>query len=113
MRIDVAQSAGFTLPFSIGVYDFGNSSPVVQIDFTDIPNGEGYHWYKIPATKMPSNGYAFASNALTGQLIPPPMEIFGKMYEVWFSAKHVGEQFHKGQGKPEYIYIDRVAFVEP
>ena len=61
---------------------------------------------------MPADGYAFVSRAWTIQLPFVSPYISGRRFEVWVSAKHVGEQFHKGQGKPEYINVDRILFVE-
>ncbi len=113
MRFDVEKSHYYNMPFAIGIRDLGKATTLTTRTFTEIPAGKGYHWYKIPAMTMPTDGYIYITRAWTIQVPMPCSDIWGKPFEVWVSAKHVGEQFHAGQGKPEYIYIDRVVFVEP
>ena len=112
MRMDVAKSHHYNMPFAAGVYDQGHEKTLAEIKYDKIPDGPGYHWFKVPALLMPEDGYAFVSRAWTIQLPFVDPYISGKRFEVWVSAKHVGEQFHSGQGKPEYIYVDRIVFVE-
>ena len=112
MRIKVAKSHYYNMPFAVGVYDEGNEKTLAEPKFSKIPDGTGYHWFKVPALLMPENGYVFVSRSWTIQLPFVDPYISGKKFEVWVSAKHVGEQFHAGQGKPEYIYVDRIVFVE-
>ena len=112
MRMDVSRSHHLNMPFAVGVYDEGNEKTLAEPKFNKIPDGAGYHWFKVPALLMPENGYAFVSRAWTIQLPFVDPYISGKRFEVWVSAKHVGKQFHAGQGKPEYIYVDRIVFVE-
>ena len=113
MRFDVAKSHYYNMPFAMGIRDLGRTTTLTTRTFTEIPAEKGYHWYKIPVMTMPSDGYVFITRAWTIQVPMPCSDIWGKPFEVWVSAKHVGEQYHAGQGKPEYIYVDRVVFVEP
>ncbi|MBQ7650145.1 MAG: hypothetical protein IJS15_04255, partial [Victivallales bacterium] len=112
MRMDVAKSHHYNMPFAAGVYDQGHEKTLAEIKYNKIPDDIGYHWFKVPALLMPEDGYAFVSRAWTIQLPFVSPYISGRKFEVWVSAKHVGEQFHKGQGKPEFIYVDRILFVE-
>ena len=113
MRIDVKTSHYYNMPFAIGVYDKGLKKTLAEPQFNNIPDGAGYHWYKLPVLAMPSDGYVFITRSWTIQVPVPCRALYGKPFEVWISAKHVGEQFHAGQGKPEYIYVDRLVFIEP
>ncbi len=113
MRIDVKTSHYYNMPFAIGVYDKGFKKTLAEPQFNNIPDGAGYHWYKLPVLAMPSDGYVFITRSWTIQVPVPCRALYGKPFEVWISAKHVGEQFHEGQGKPEYIYVDRLVFIEP
>ena len=113
MRFDVAKSDYYNMPFAAGIRDLGRATTITTKTYTKIIDGPGYHWYKIPVITMPNDGYVFITRAWTIQVPIPCSELWGKPFEVWISAKHVGEQFHPGQGTPEYIYIDRVVFIEP
>ena len=112
-RIDVARSHYYNLPFAAGVYDEGNEKTLLELEFPKIEGGEGYNWFKLPVCSMPRHGYVFVTREWTIQVPIPCDALYGKPFEVWISAKHVGEQFHEGQGKPEYIYVDRLVFIEP
>ncbi|MBQ7652525.1 MAG: DUF4838 domain-containing protein [Victivallales bacterium] len=113
MRFDVAKSHYYNMPFAAGLRDVSKGTTITTKTYTKIIDGPGYHWYKIPVQTMPNDGYVFITRAWTIQVPIPCSDLWGKPFEVWISAKHVGEQFHVGQGKPEYIYIDRVVFIEP
>ncbi len=113
LKIEVASSEKYSLPFQVGFYAAGNKKLLAFKYFDTIPEAHGYHWYKLPPVTIPSNGYVYLTRSWTIQLQNPYPSLIGKPFEVLVSAKHVGEQFHKGQGKPEYIYIDRIVFVEP
>ena len=113
MKIEVRDGDKYCLPFLVGFYDAGNKKILAFKYFDTIPEPPGYHWYKLPPVSIPSNGYVYLTRSWTLQLQNPYPSIIGKTFEVWVSAKHVGEQFHAGQGKPEYIYVDRILFVEP
>ena len=112
MRISVARSHHDNMPFPIGVYDQEHQKTLTTNVFTKIPDGTGYHWFKLPPIVMPVVGYVFVSGSWTIQQPILDPYIGGKKFEVWVSAKHVGEQFHAGQGKPEYTYVDRIVFIE-
>ncbi len=113
MKIEVRNGDKYSLPFQVGFYDAGNKKLLDFKYFDTIPEAPGYHWYKLPPVAIPSNGYVYLTRSWTLQQPNPYPSLIGKKFEVWVSAKHVGEQFHKGQGKPEYIYVDRIVFVEP
>ncbi|MBO4344927.1 MAG: DUF4838 domain-containing protein [Victivallales bacterium] len=112
MRISVARSANDNMPFPVGVYDQGHEKTLARTVTTKIPDGNGYHWFKIPPTVMPEDGYVFVSGSWTIQQPIPDPYLSGRKFEAWVSVKHVGEQFHAGQGKPEYTYVDRIVFIE-
>ncbi|MBO4344928.1 MAG: DUF4838 domain-containing protein, partial [Victivallales bacterium] len=112
LRINVARSHYYNMPFAMGIYDQGNKQTLSRVSFDKIPDGAGYHWFKIPPTMMPEDGYVFVNRSWTIQLPFVDPYISGKKFEVWVSAKHVGPQFHAGQQKPEYIFVDRIVFVE-
>ena len=111
MRVDVQSSKKYDGPFEIGVYDLKNSKNLGMKVFKTLPEGEGYHWYKLPAIRMPFDGYVYVTPAWTIQLPMLTTEISGKPFEVWVSAKHVGPRYHPDQQLPNYIYIDRIVFV--
>ena len=113
MRFDVAKSHYYNMPFSAGLRDVSLGKNIGGLHYESIPEGAGYHWFKLPVFTMPTDGYVYITRAWTIQVPIPSGDLCGKPFEVWISAKHVGEQFHAGQGKPEYIYVDRVVFVEP
>ena len=113
MKIEVRDGDKYCLPFLVGFYDAGNKKILAFKYFDTIPEPPGYHWYKLPPVSIPSNGYVYLTRSWTLQLQNPYPSLIGKTFEVWVSAKHVGEQFHKGQGKPEFIYVDRIVLVEP
>ncbi|MBQ7650116.1 MAG: DUF4838 domain-containing protein, partial [Victivallales bacterium] len=113
MKIEVRDGDKYCLPFLVGLYDAGNRKILASKYFDTIPETPGYHWFKLPPVTLPSNGYVYLTRSWTLQLQNPYPSLIGKTFEVWISAKHVGEQFHKGQGKPEFIYVDRIVFVEP
>ncbi len=113
LRFDVAKSNNNDMSFEVGIRDLGTPRMLFTKTFTKIIDGSGYHWYKIPANEMPFDGYVFFKYTWTIQVPIPCSALWGKPFEVWISAKHVGELFHNGQGKPEYIYVDRVVFIEP
>ncbi len=113
MRFDVAKSHHYNMPFAAGLRDVSLGKTIGGLHYESIPEGAGYHWFKLPVFTMPVDGYVYITRAWTIQVPIPSGDLSNKPFEVWISAKHVGEQFHAGQGKPEYIYVDRVVFIEP
>ena len=102
LRIDVATNVKYKMPLEAGVYDSGNKKTLTVKFFNSLPEEPGYHWYKLPAVKLPFEGYAYFTRAWTIQLPMLYPSLSGKLFEVWFSAKFVGL---------EHIYVDRIVFV--
>ena len=117
IRINVLSSANhyFDLPFTIGYYDDNAEKSLGENRFDKIPDGPGYHWYKLEAkVKIPENGLFYMTRAWTTQLKTGYPELIGKTFEIWASVKFTGKQFHPEQvNEHEYIYIDRVVLIEP
>ena len=104
------------MPFAIGFYDEGNTTTIEEKLFDKIPDNTGFNWFKLDKlVKIPEDGYVFVTRAWTIQIsLKGFKEVVGKEFEVWVSAKHLGEQFHPSQkGQPERMMIDRLLLVEP
>ncbi len=115
-RIDVAKSKYYDRPFKIGFYNSGETFTITSKEFETVPEDTGYNWYTLDKTvKIPEKGYVYVTRAWTVQLpLNSLPELVGKEFEIWVSAKLVGEQFYPSQkDKKEYIYVDRFLLVEP
>ncbi|MBO4344320.1 MAG: DUF4838 domain-containing protein [Victivallales bacterium] len=117
IRIDVPSNVNhyFDLPFAIGFYDDDAAQSLGDKKFSKIPDGPGYHWYKLDApVKIPQNGLFYMTREWTTQLKTGYPELIGRTFEIWASAKFTGKQFHPEQvNEHEYIFIDRVVLIEP
>ena len=117
IRVDVDSSDNryFDLPFEIGFYDDNAEKSLGSKSFGKIPEGSGYHWYKLPnPVTIPENGLFYMTRAWTTQLKTGYPQLIGKTFEIWASAKFTGKQFHPEQvNEHEYIFIDRVVLIEP
>ena len=116
VRFLVSNSHYYDMPFAIGFYDEGNAKTIEEKLFDKIPDNTGYNWFRLDKpVKIPVNGYVFVTRRWTLQIpLNGFKELIGKEFEVWVSAKHVGEQFHPSQkGQPERISVDRMLLVEP
>ncbi len=115
-RIDVAKSKYYDRPFKIGFYNSGEAFTITSKEFEKVPEDTGYNWYTLDKiVKIPERGYVYVTRAWTVQLpLNSLPELVGKEFEIWVSAKLVGEQFYPAQkGRKEYIYVDRFLLVEP
>ncbi|MBQ7652668.1 MAG: DUF4838 domain-containing protein, partial [Victivallales bacterium] len=114
-RVDVKGSKHYDMPFMIGVHSTANTKESVSEIIESIPESAGYNWFKMGrAVKIPEQSFVYVTRAWTVQFPLSGYRVLdGKEFEVWVSAKHVGQQFHKGQQGPEYIFIDRMLLVEP
>ena len=116
LRILVPNSHYYSMPFAIGFYDEGAEKTYEEKLFDKIPDNTGFNWFKLDKlVKIPEDGYVFVTRAWTIQIsLKSYKELVGKEFEVWVSAKHLGEQFHPSQkGAPERIMVDRMLLVEP
>ena len=114
-RISVDNREDYGMPFEIGFYDVGNKKTPAERQFDRIPENTGYNWFSLGKTvTIPEKSFLYITRAWTAQIhLTGFKELVGKELEVWVSAKHVGPQFHDGQQRPEYLYIDRMLLVEP
>ena len=112
LRIDVATNEKYKLPLEAGFYDLGNKKSLAVKYFDKVPEGRGYHWFKLPPVKVPFDGYAYFTRAWSIQLPIIYTSLAGRPFEVWFSAKFKGPQFHAGDKGPDCIYVDRIVLVE-
>ena len=114
-RISVESREDYGMPFEIGFYDVGNKKTPAKRQFDRIPENTGYNWFSLGKTvTIPEKSFLYITRAWTVQIhLTGFKELVGKEFEVWVSAKHVGPQFHDGQQRPEYLYIDRMLLVEP
>ena len=113
MRTTVAELHYYNMPFAIGFCDKGAEKNVMTTRFEKIPDGAGYHWFKMGTVTIPPNSYVYLTRAWTTKLTTGIPQLIGKRFEVWASVKHVGPQFHPEQNGPEYIFVDRIILAEP
>ncbi|MBO4344141.1 MAG: DUF4838 domain-containing protein [Victivallales bacterium] len=116
MRSDVDRNEKryYDLPFTIGVYDEKDQKGVADIAFTR-PVGEGYNWYRLPNVHFPKKCFIYMTRQWTTQLHSDTQfaELTGQVFDIWVSVKFTGPKFFADSTDANYIYIDRVAFVEP
>ena len=113
MRTTVSVLHYSNMPFVIGFCDKGAEKNVMTTTFDKIPEGAGYHWYKMGTVTIPPNSYVYLTRAWTTKLTTGLPQLIGKRFEIWASVKHVGPQFHPDQKGPEYIFVDRIILAEP
>ena len=113
MRTTVAESHYYNMPFAIGFCDKGAEKNVMTTTYREIPEGAGYHWFKMGTVTIPQNSYVYLTRAWTTKLTTGLPQLIGKRFEIWASVKHVGPQFHPEQKGPEYIFVDRIILAEP
>ena len=112
----------------LGTGNIGNSSPFPlppsPKDWLEMPRGIKLQRFSNTKRETHFVGQYRDMNPISGN--PTPRRVYTidvmpmiddsecKEFEVWVSAKHLGEQFHPSQkGAPERIMVDRMLLVEP
>ena len=113
MRTTVSESHYYNMPFELGFCAGGDRSKNRYARFDRIPDGAGYHWFKMGTATMLEKSYVYLTRAWTTQLQMGRPQFVGKTFEIWASVKHVGPQFHPEQTGSEYIFVDRIILAEP
>lgn len=112
VRIDVAGDKYYDPPFDFGFYHRIPNETKPSVSIPEFPE-PGYHWFTAGKTIIPPRGNMFLNRKWTYQLHACITGLVGKEFEIWAHIKATGPKYRPGDTGPDYIYIDRILFVEP
>lgn len=102
----------YNLPFQAGTYDVPGGKSLSMRQWTELPAGEGYHWYHISTTKLHQGCYVYVLRSWNIQAkLNKYLELGGKTLDVWCRVKFEGPLYKK-QGTKNRILIDSISVVE-
>ena len=106
-----ADSDGYGMPFSMGVYDFVNKKVVARKQWT-APLGPGYNWYDLGEVTLPDTFFVYFTRQWTVDL-PVGMEgLNGGCFRIKALVKFTGPRFFPGSKEPNEIRIARTLFAD-
>lgn len=111
MRMNADKDNNYRLPFACGFHDRKIVKNLCSSSYKTLPEGKGYHWYKVGTFKNPTNGYIYVTRSWTTQINTGVSHLIGKDLEAWVHVKHTGPLFYPDETGDSYIYVDRCILV--
>ena len=106
-----ADSGKYDLPFVVACNWSQSSRRHLERKYDTLKTGDGYSWYRLDVSDVPTNGYFFATSAWSVQCPLGFPEVSGRRCDVYFSARFTGPKFRTGSREPNRIFVDRIRIV--